>query len=281
MELDDYQLEKEPVSTAPPEEEEGSGLWMVIVAALVILAGAAVFYFWPRSATEQAQRPAARPAAASEEARRAAEPGENIVLPPLDESDEIVRELVRALSSHPTIAAWLATDGLIRNFTVVTVNIANGRTPERHLRTLAPAGAFRTQGSEANLTVDPRSYNRYDRYAEAVTAVDARGAARLYATLKPRIEEAYRELGEPEPSFDVVLERAIGELLKAPVVEGPVRLTPKPMTYAYADERLESLSPPQKHLLRMGPDNVRVIQDKLREVAGFLGIHESRLAPKT
>jgi hypothetical protein len=253
---------------------------MVVVAALVILVGAAVFYFWPRSSSEQAaQRPASRAAAAPEATRLPAEPGENIPLPPLDESDGLVRELVRKLSSHPTVAAWLATDGLIRNFAVVTVNIANGRTPERHLRSLAPSGPFRTQGNEANLRLDPRSYERYDRYAEAVSALDARGVARLYATLKPRIEEAYRQLGEPEPNFDVVMERAIAELLKAPVIEGPVRLTPKPMTYAYADERLESLSSAQKQLLRMGPENVRAIQAKLREIAGFLGIPESKLTP--
>jgi hypothetical protein len=40
--------------------------------------------------------------------------------------------------------------------------------------------------------------------------------------------------------------------------------------YAYADPRLEGLSPPQKQLLRMGPENVKAIQAKLREIASFL-----------
>ena len=74
-----------------------------------------------------------------------------------------------------------------------------------------------------------------------------------------------------------VLERAIVELLRTPVVTGDVRLQPSPVTYAYADPRLESLSPAQKQLLRMGPRNVSIIKRKLREIATALGIPDSRL----
>ena len=55
-------------------------------------------------------------------------------MPPLGESDPVVRLLVQSISTHPRVLAWLATDGLIRNFTVVVGNIADGRTPARHLR---------------------------------------------------------------------------------------------------------------------------------------------------
>ena len=40
--------------------------------------------------------------------------------------------------------------------------------------------------------------------------------------------------------------------------------------------RLEALSPPEKHLLRMGPRNVQRVQAKLREVSAAL---ESAMAP--
>jgi hypothetical protein len=38
----------------------------------------------------------------------------SVTLTPLDESDTFVRDLVRRLSSHPSVVAWLATDNLIR-----------------------------------------------------------------------------------------------------------------------------------------------------------------------
>jgi len=47
--------------------------------------------------------------------------------------------------------------------------------------------------------------------------------------------------------------------------------------YAYADEGLESLNGAQKHLLRMGPRNARLVKDKLREIAAALGIPAERL----
>ena len=73
------------------------------------------------------------------------------------------------------------------------------------------------------MVIDPRSYRRYDAYADAVGALDARGTARLYATLKPRIQDAYRELGETGTDFDRTFERAIRELLKTPVIDGTRR----------------------------------------------------------
>jgi hypothetical protein len=58
-----------------------------------------------------------------------------------------------------------------------------------------------------------------------------------------------------------------------------VRLTRDSVAYTYADPALESLSHAQRQLLRMGPRNIRIVQAKLREIAGFLGIPEESLPP--
>ena len=148
-----------------------------------------------------------------------------IPLPPLEATDALVRELVGGLSAHPVVAAWLATDRLIVNFVVVTGRIADGKTPVAELKAIGPVGApFRIRTSaQGAMTIDPSSYRRYDRYAQAVAAIDAQGAARVYQTLKPRIDEADRNFGG-SGNFDPELERAIVELLKVPVVEGDVAL---------------------------------------------------------
>jgi len=197
----------------------------------------------------------------------------DVDLPPLPQTDPIVRELVARLSSHPTIAAWLATKGLIANFTLVTLTIAEGRTPANLLRPIAPRGPFRTTRSRDGLFVDPRSYGRYNPHAEAIGALDSAGTASLYLTLKPRIAEAYSELGFPEGDFDRVLERAIGVLLQTPTLDEKATLFPKGVTYAYSDPTLQSLSPPQKQLLRLGPRNGQVVRGKLEEIAALLKLH--------
>ena len=197
----------------------------------------------------------------------------DVDLPPLPQTDPIVRELVARLSSHPTIAAWLATNGLIANFTLVTLTIAEGRTPAQFLRSIAPRGPFRTTSSRDGLFVDPRSYERYNPHAEAIAALDPAGTASLYLTLKPRITDAYKELGFPEGDFDRVLERAIGVLLQTPTLDESAMLVPKGVTYAYKDPALQSLSPAQKQLLRLGPRNGQVVRGKLEEIAALLELH--------
>jgi Protein of unknown function (DUF3014) len=271
--LHDLKLDKWHGSVEP---EPGGFRWG-IVAIVVILAGlaaAAYFLFWRqpqpkpaevRAQTEQAVAPAAT-------TKPLPEPGDHIDLPPLEQTDPVVRDLVGRLSQHPKVLAWLATDQLIRNFTVTVFNMAGGQNPSQHLARFRPRDKFQIVERGSQISIDPRSYRRYDAYADAVAGLDARGAARLYATLKPRIQDSYRELGQPDGNFDPVMERAIVELLKTPVIDGDVALASKSVAYEFADPRLQSLSPVQRQFLRMGPRNVRLIQAKLREIAPMLGI---------
>ena len=263
-----------------PDELKGRPsrpLWMVGAIAVLLLAVVLAYVYLRRPPSQPA--PAAVAPAAPPPAVQGAEAGEKIPLPPLDETDALVRQLVGRLSSHPVVAAWLTTDGLIMNFAVVTQRIADGESPVQELKAVGPIPAFRPRTSRGDLFVDPASYRRYDRYAEAVSALDSRGTARLYATIKPRILDAYRRLGHPTGDFDPVLERAIGAVLKVPVVQGELEVAPKGIVYGFVDPKLEELSAAQKHVLRMGPENVQAIQRKLREIADYLAIPVSRLPP--
>jgi hypothetical protein len=277
--FDDVTLQRSAADEPPPPRRPGPLL--AIGGLALVVAAVAIWYFGFRERrTVDVRTETTRTAEdAPDAARPPAEAGEDIPLPPLSESDGLVRDLVSRLSSHPRVAAWLTTDDLIRNLTVVTVNIANGRTPSGHLKTVAPTGKFAARPRDGTITIDPSSYARYDTHAEAVGALDARGTARLYATLKPRIEEAYKELGAREP-FDATLERAIVALLRTPIVEGDVPLTSDSVSYKFADPALESLTQAQRQFLRMGPRNMRTVQNKLRELAPHLGIPSEVLPPE-
>ncbi len=268
--LGDLDLYK-PQRRVPIQEPRRSAV--PLIAVLVLVAGAALLWtFWPlKKAPPAAVQTATRSVTPQPAERPARVEGENIVLPPLADTDALVRTLVGKLSSHPKVAAWLTTDQLIRNFTVSVINVADGRTPSRHLRAVRPSGRFAVTNEGGVPVIDPDGYRRYDDYADAVAALDPEGMARLYVTLGPRIDEAASELGQPG-GFEPVLERAILELLKTPVVEGRVPLAPKGLGYEHADPRLQSLSGAQRQLLRMGPRNVQIIQAKLREIARHLGI---------
>jgi hypothetical protein len=273
MELNDLKLDKWRTPIEP--QRTGSRVRVVIVSLIVIAAVAAAGYYLLRRKLQPAPTDVRvhteQTLPQTQAAKPVAEPGEKIDLPPLDQSDPIVRELVGRLSSHPAVVAWLTTDQLIRNFATVVLNVSNGRTPSPQLRKLKPREEFRVTAGSAP-AIDPRSYRRYDAYADAFAGLDAKGAATLYATLKPRIEDAYRELGYPEGDFDGTLERAVNELLRTPVVEGAVPLVSRSVAYEFADPRLQSLSSAQRQLLRTGPRNVKLIQQKLREIAPLAGL---------
>ena len=253
----------------------------MIVALLIAATGTAgyIAFAWrPRPPVASAATSAST-AAPSPHLRSLGGHGEPIRIPPLDASDALVRTLVRTLSESPAVTAWLTTDDLIRNFTVVVANIANGVTPAKVLKALRPASAFSVVDRNGRLYVDPNSYARYVVIADAFASLDPTGTARLYGTLKPRIEEAHRELGSSDPSFDRTLERAIIALLETPILDGFILLAPKGIGYAYADERVEGLTGAQKQLLRMGPRNARIIKAALRRIAAALGIPREQLPP--
>ena len=280
----DEELRRAPddaASDVPTAARSRAALVMVVVLlAAGVIAAFVVFGRRPPGQPSAVDTP--KPPAAAASPQPLGGDAAPIALPPLAESDPLVRELVRKLSSHPSVTAWLATDGLIRNFTVVVSNVAEGTRFTTLLPKLRPSSPFLAAKRNNDVYVDPRGYERYTSLAEGVSAIDPQGSARLYATLKPRIEDAHRELGEPNASFDRTLERAIVSLLETPAVEGPIRLrTHGAIAYRFADERLEALTPAQKLLLRMGPRNAHLIQAKLRDIALALGIPASRLPVST
>jgi hypothetical protein len=268
--VSDFDLLKTPNQSRLPERSVG--VW-IAVALLVVAIGAAGYFAYSRWRTPPVAVPVTQPVAKS--ADRPLPAPEAIDLPPLNESDAVVRELVKKVSSHPSVVAWLTTDDLIRHFTIGVADVAEGKTATKQLLILRPSTSFRVIERGNDLVIDPRSYARYDTLAAAAASMNADGSARLYATLKPRIEEAAKELGDS--SFDRTLERAIVQLLQTPSVEDPIRVVPRGVGYGFADPKLEDLTAAQKHLIRTGPRNALVIQTSLRAIALALGIPPERL----
>jgi hypothetical protein len=184
-------------------------------------------------------------------------------------SDAVVREMVAQLSSRPEVAKWLANEDLVRRFVSTVANVSDGRIPRSQLEFLAPKKGFTVIQRGAETVPDPASYRRYDRIAGVVGSVDAAGAVALLQELDPLIRESWGEIAPPDRDFRATLREAIDSLLAVPVLEQPPALEQKVM-WTYTDPHLEGLTPAQRQLLRMGPDNVRTIQAKLREIRALL-----------
>ena len=86
-------------------------------------------------------------------------PAEAVALPPLGESDALVRELVGRLSPHPQLAVWLSADQLARRFVVLVVNVMAGENPRPNLRFLEPRERLTVLRRGAATVIDPREAN--------------------------------------------------------------------------------------------------------------------------
>lgn len=240
------------------------------VVLVLLLAGGA--WLWLRSG-EEGDPSAGTPGAADTAAAPAAPADTAAELPPPDSADPLIRELAGELSSHPRLAEWLVTENLARRFVGAVVTVGSGLSPRSELEFLDPEGAFRVRRAEGDTVIAPSSYDRYDPIVEAFVSLDTEGTARLYRRLRPLFQRVYRDLGFPEGDFDAAMARAVETLLAVPVPDGPVEVEPDGATaWAYRDPDLEGLDPAQKHLLRMGPENVRRVQEKLRELSGAMDL---------
>lgn len=243
---------------------------MVGLAVLLLVLVVAGAWYWLASADDDDA--SLTPTAAADTAATDAAADSAADLPPLDASDELVRRTAAELSSRPQLAEWLATEDLARRFVGSVVTVASGRSPRDELAFMEPEGDFQVRGDTAR-AVDPATYRRYDPIVATFVSLDTQGTAELYRRLRPLFQQAYRDLGFREGSFDGTMARAVEELLAVPVREEPVAVVPGGATgFVYRDSTLEALSPAQKHLLRMGPENVRRVQSKLRELADAIDL---------
>lgn len=250
--------------------------WIAIAVVAAAIIGLGYFLFLaPANEKSAAARPepSSLPAPAAEERAPAVAGSEPSVTPldlDLDASDDAVRRLVLEQEPPPALRAWLKQKDIVRTAVAAVDAIARGESPAPLLPFLTPPEKFAATERGGRMVVDPRSFQRYDPLVAAFKAVPDTAWLRWYATLRPTMEKAFRELGYPDLTFAERLQQAIGHLLLAPPVVGDIVLERKMMSYAFADPGLEGLSAAQKHLLRLGPANAARLQAKLRSLSRLL-----------
>ena len=239
-----------------------------ILLALAAIAGG--IYLWLRTSAEP---PA--PVTLETPAPPGAPPEEPEPTPEAAAAGETkLADLLPRVSSDALYRRGLALGDFVRRAAVVIANLAEGASPRRELAFLEPKGKFQAVRRSGKLVMSPASYARYDAFAAAVGSVDVAALAAAWRVGRPALQAAYRILGYRGPALDRALARALRRIAEAPVREGDVELVNADGAYPYADQALEKLPAVEKHLLRMGPGNMRVIQGKAREILAELKLRE-------
>jgi hypothetical protein len=259
-------------ATDPEESFRDKAIWwsagIVIAAAIAI--GVYYRYYSPVPATP-APHPAVTPQPAAPPAPTIQHPippeagQQQASLPPLDESDPVVRDSLIGLLGKPAVAKFLVPHQIIRDF-VVTVDNLPRKKVAAELRPLQPTPGDAAVDTQAGQTIlSQQNYARYAPLMEVVSAADPKALAAIYFRLYPLFQQAYENLGYPGKYFNDRLVLAIDSLLATPDVPGPIYLVRPKVFYQFADPKLEALPAGQKLLIRMGPQNASVIKAKLQQ----------------
>jgi len=190
----------------------------------------------------------------------------------LAEGDALLKDGAAALSSDPQLATWLAQPDIIRRLVAAMTQVADGDSPRETLGFLPVTGDFSVvekkdkKTKQKTLLMSPKSTARYDGVTKVIGSIDAVAAGQLYRKVRPFAEAVFREIAAPGKQLDETLQQAIDALAAVPIRDAPLEVTPldEGIGYRYVDPDLESLTRAQKHLLRMGPVNARVVVEKLK-----------------
>jgi hypothetical protein len=194
-------------------------------------------------------------------------------LPPLSESDTYIRDALKNASSILEFQNWLKEKDIIRRFVAVVDNIVNGENPAANLNFLKPEKNFQIITHKQNLILDPNNYIRYDRTASIFDSLKIKTLLNLFYHIEPLLDETYQKMGYPGQYFRPALMRAIDIILDIPIIKVPIFLQKKVITYSFENQEFENLSPAQKLILRLGPENIRKIQKKCRDFGALIRPH--------
>ncbi len=189
---------------------------------------------------------------------------DSVVLPPLSESDVAFRQDVLSLSSG--FSPWLNTENIIKLWVVAANDFSQNLRPYKHFRHFKLTQPFQVETNDSGIYITEQGYQRYNVLASAVHAVNVESALNLYEKYRPLLQQVFATFDYPEQyKLEDVIKKAASSILQAPLLDGKVRVIKPTVYYKFAEQKLEALSPVQKQMIRMGPENTRIIQAKLRK----------------
>jgi hypothetical protein len=171
----------------------------------------------------------------------------------------------------------LILDGMANRFVVTVDNLARPHAAPRLWPVNPTPDRFVVDADGTSKVIGEANAARYRPFVQFAQSVDAKRAVEVYAHFYSEFQSAYEELGYPGQYFNDRFVAVIDNLLATPEVEEPIKVelteikgdmnAQRPwVRYQYVDPRLQGLSAGQKMLLRMGKENRKIVQAKLREI---------------
>ena len=203
------------------------------------------------------------------------EPVVNLKMPSLENSDDRFRKELENVSED--LLHWFTGDGLIRKYILIMNDLSQNQLLYKHVSFLKISQPIVVNKDKKGLYLANESYHRYDLLADAIDTINVEKGLGLYLVFRPLFKQVYDEFFySNEYGLEDMFMKASASVIKAPIIKTRISLSKHSIIYKFEDKKLEALDAVDKQMLRMGPENTRKIQAKLRRLVEAISALNNR-----
>lgn len=184
----------------------------------------------------------------------------------LVDSDSAVRRNFASLSNLPFYKALWRPNDLLQRWVTFTFGLSKGQVMRQVVSLPSPKVSFPVRRVGTRYFLDESGFERYNTYIKTLQSISPATWAENFHYFRPLLEKIFGQMGYDESDFDNTVTKALHEIITANIPTGAMELKAPSAMYIFVDESLENMTPLQKQMVRMGPNNAKVLQDYAKVV---------------
>ena len=191
-------------------------------------------------------------------------------LPRLEESDDAVRDALGDIPLGTAGQQYLMPGNIIERSASLIYLMAQGDVPYKLLPVSRPKAAFPISNDGTQVVTDPAGFERYDALTQWLESLELEPLLSSLEWFIPLFREAWSYYGEDRAAFDMAVVMALDLVIATPEVDlSEARLIRKEAVWIFEDPAIEGLARIQKQVLRMGPENGKILKAKAAQMRGL------------
>ena len=188
-------------------------------------------------------------------------------LPRLEESDDALRDALGDIPLGTAGQQYLMPGNIIERSTSLIYLMAQGEVPYKLLPVSRPKAAFPISDDGTRVVTDSAGFERYDALTQWLASLELEPLLSSLDWFIPLFREAWSYYGEDSAAFDMAVVMTLDLVIATPEVDlSEARLIRKEAVWIFEDPAIEGLAPIQKQVLRMGPENAKILKAKAAEM---------------
>lgn len=184
--------------------------------------------------------------------------------------DQYARESIDAVNGGKALAQFVAGDYVVERAVAIIDALRRGEVPYKLLPVGKPSTTFPISDNGLRVTLDTAGFSRYNGFAQWVGGLNTPALVSLLNDYEMIATQALTRVGVTDFDIRSALLAATTQILSTPQVSVDAELMRREANWVYMDPELEALSSLQKQVLRMGPENADIVQQKARDIRGAL-----------